>query len=193
MFCPSCGLNDENSNQFCRACGTNLAPVRNAVERGDALTQSAANARDEIGRAFAARIRQAQTAAELKMVAEDVLPKVEEFLESPEEKKLRRIRTGSILGGIGAGAAIPFGIIAAILGKEEFFFLGAAGVVCFFIGLSFIVNAIFASVPKKLVADRSEDAERQAAIDRSTSDLQLPESRQEFVSVIEETTRNLQK
>ncbi len=193
MYCPSCGLKDESLNQYCRACGANLAPVRNAVERGDALTQSAANAREEIGRAFAARIRQAQSATELKIVAEDVLPKVEEFLESPEEKKLRRIRTGTILGGIGAGASIAFGIVAAILGKEEFFFLGAAGLVCFFIGLSFIVNAIFASVPKRLVADRSEDAERQAAIDRSTSDLRLPESRQEFVSVVEETTRNLRK
>ncbi len=194
MFCPSCGLKDLNSNQFCRACGVNLRPVRVAVERPDNVTQSAANAREEIGRAVAARIRQTQTAAELKVVAEEVLPEIEKFLESPEEKKLRRMRTGTIVAAVGLGAAIPFSILSTVMGKdkEEFFFLAAMGVVCFCIGIAFVINAVFASVPKRSIDDRTEDADSQRALDVGPANLTLPESRQEFVSVVEDTTRNLE-
>ncbi len=191
MFCPSCGLNDSNSNQYCRACGTNLVPVRTAVERFDNVTQSAATARDEIGRAVAARIRQTQTAKDLKVVASEVLPEIEKFLESPEEKRLRRLRTGVITGSIGLGAALGFGLISALRDKEEFVVLAALGVVTFFIGLSFVINAIFASIPRKSLDDRSPDADRQRELDGNTNELSLPESSQEYVSVVEQTTRNL--
>jgi hypothetical protein len=188
-------LNDTNANQFCRACGANLAPVRNAIERPDSLTQSAVTAREEIGRAVAARIRQTQTAGDLKIVAEEVLPEIEKFLEAPEEKKLRRLRTGMVISGVGLGAAIAFSIVAGAFfrEKEEFFFLAAAGVVCFFIGLAYILNAVFASIPRRLIEDRSTEATRQRELDATTSDLVLPEARQEFVSVVEQTTRNLTK
>ncbi|MBK7704291.1 MAG: zinc ribbon domain-containing protein [Acidobacteria bacterium] len=193
MYCPSCGLNDSNSNQFCRACGTNLAPVRTAVERTDNVTQSAVTARDEIGRAIAARIRQTQTAKDLKVVAEEVLPEIEKFLESPEEKRLRRLRSGIITGSIGLGVALAFGIISAFRDKEEFLMLAALGLVTFFIGLSFFINAMFASIPRKSFDDRSPDADRQRELDGNANDLALPEARQQFVSVVEDTTRNLTK
>src|SRR5207244_3302116 len=98
MFCPDCGIEERQSNQFCRACGTDLRGVRLAVQSPDTITASAVSARDEIGRAVAAKIREVDSARELKKVAEDVLPQIEKFLESPEEKRLRRIRTGSIIG-----------------------------------------------------------------------------------------------
>lgn len=191
MFCPSCGLKDSNSNQFCRACGTNLTPVRKAVERADNLTESGVTAREEIGRAIAARIRQVQSAKELKVVAEEVLPEIEKFLESPEEKRLRRLRTGVIISSIGFGAAVPFWIILAATGKEELFMLAVMGTVCFFIGLAFFLNAILVSSPRKSFDDRSRDAENQRALDADPNELALPESRQEYVSVVEDTTRNL--
>ena len=37
-----------------------------------------------------------ETAKDLEHVAEDVLPQMEKFLESPEEKRLRRVRAGVI-------------------------------------------------------------------------------------------------
>jgi len=100
MFCPSCGLEERQLNQFCRACGADLRPVRNALERPDNITQSAVSARDEIGRAIAAKIREFNSTKELAKVAEEVLPEIEKFLESPEEKRLRRIRNGIMVASI---------------------------------------------------------------------------------------------
>ena len=85
MFCPGCGIEEKQFNQFCRACGTDLRPARAVLEMPDIITASAETAREEIGRAFAAKIRDAATATDLKIVAEDVLPQIEKFLESPEE------------------------------------------------------------------------------------------------------------
>src|SRR5438876_6323573 len=97
MFCPDCGIEEIQSNQFCRACGSDLRRVRIAVETPDSITASAVSARDEIGHAVAAKIREVESARELKKVAEDVLPQIEKFLESPQEKRLRRIRIGTII------------------------------------------------------------------------------------------------
>ncbi len=108
MFCPSCGLEGEQSNQFCRACGTNLRPVRSALETPDNITASAISAREEIGRAIALKIQETKSAKELATVVEDVLPEIEKFLESPEEKRLRRLRKGMMVSSIGVGAAIVF-------------------------------------------------------------------------------------
>ncbi len=85
MFCPSCGLEEKQSNQFCRACGSNLNSVRAALARPDSITQSAASARDEIGRAIAFKIREAKSPGELATVAEDVLPEIENFSNRPKK------------------------------------------------------------------------------------------------------------
>jgi len=140
MFCPECGIEERQANQFCRACGTDLKRVRVAVETPDSITASAASARDEIGRAVAAKIRETQGAYELKKVAEEVLPEIEKFLESPEEKRLRRIRAGTVMSSIGLGVAGGIAILSAFmfLKDEDFvFILGLGGIVCFFIGLGF--------------------------------------------------------
>ena len=89
MYCPSCGSEERQLSQFCRACGTDLRAVRAGLERAEAATDSAATARGEIARAVAAKIREVQGAGELKTMAGDVLPKLAEFLETPEEKRLK--------------------------------------------------------------------------------------------------------
>src|SRR5215470_12663343 len=104
MFCPNCAAEDRNNSQFCRACGAELHIVRAALERPDAITTSATNAREEIGRAIAAKIKEFRKASDLKRVAEDVLPQVEKFLESPEERRLRHLREGVITAAVGLGA-----------------------------------------------------------------------------------------
>jgi hypothetical protein len=200
MFCPGCGIEEKNVNQFCRACGTDLRAARKVLEMPDTITASAASAREEIGRAFAAKIREAQTGVDLKIVAEDVLPEIEKFLESPEEKRLRRMRVGTLISSIGLGATIALSVVSMFIKKDDFIFLAGLGVVTFFIGLSFVINGILLTVPKKAVSDKSPDADRQRnldarinALDAETNELILPESNQVFASVTEETTRHLKE
>lgn len=196
MYCPDCGIEERQANQFCRACGTDLRRLRVALESPDSITASAMSARDEIGRAVAEKIRGTESAYELKKVAEDVLPQIEKFLESPEEKRLRRIRIGTIIASAGFGAAIALGILAALIKEEGFLFLSGLGLVTFFIGLGFIINGLFLTVPKKGLIDRSSDADSQRQLDGirgDTNDLRLAEPLGQFTSVTENTTRHLKE
>ncbi|CAN5624066.1 hypothetical protein BH10ACI3_BH10ACI3_16470 [soil metagenome] len=196
MFCPECGIEERSANQFCRACGSDLRRVRLAVETPDSITASAVSARDEIGRAVAAKIRETQGAYELKKVAEDVLPEIEKFLESPEEKRLRRMRTGMIISSIGLGAAIGISLASLAMNDDGVLLLAGMGVVTFFIGLGFLLNGIFLTIPKKGIADHSVDGDRQRQLDNlvgNTNDLKLPEPSSLFSSVTENTTRHLKE
>lgn len=196
MYCPDCGIEDKQSNQFCRACGTDLRPVRNAIAQPDSITASAASARDEIGRAVAAKIRESRSAGELAVVAEDVLPEIEKFLESPEEKRLRRMRTGMILSSIGFGTATGISIVSLLMKDSDVIFLAALGVVCFFIGLGFILNGVFLTVPRKGLPDKSSEADSQRELDgprAQTNDLVLPQANSLFSSVTENTTQHLKQ
>src|SRR5712664_277848 len=114
MYCPSCGSEERQMSQYCRACGTDLRPVRVSLERPDSITASAVTAREEIGRAVAEQIREVDDARDLQRVAEDVLPQIEKFLESPEEKRLRRMRAGVITASVGVGVCIPALLLLAI-------------------------------------------------------------------------------
>jgi len=200
MFCPGCGIEEKNANQFCRACGTDLRPARKVLEMPDTITASAVTAREEIGRAFAAKIRESQTGVDLKIVAEDVLPEIEKFLESPEERRLRRIRVGMLISCIGLGATIGFALVSAFVRDKDIIIISALGLVTFFIGLSFIINGSLLTVPKKQISDKSPDADAQRELDensflpsKQTNELALPESNQVFASVTEQTTRHLKE
>ncbi|MGC2238794.1 MAG: hypothetical protein WA584_21745 [Pyrinomonadaceae bacterium] len=193
MFCPGCGLEERQANQFCRACGTDLRTVRMTLERFDNITASAVSARDEIGRAVAAKIRETQTTHELKKVVEDVLPEIEKFLESPAEKRLRRMRVGTLISSIGAGVAIAFIILGIFLKENDMLMLAGLGLVTFFIGLSFVINSLLFSVPKKSLSDKSEDAASQLELDAQTNELVLPGAKSVFTSVTEHTTQHLKE
>jgi hypothetical protein len=193
MFCPGCGLEEIQSNQFCRACGADLRMVRSVLERPDTITASAVSARDEIGRAIAAKIRETMSTRELATVAEDVLPEIEKFLESPQEKRMRRVRTGTTITSVGLGVAISFALLS-IFAKEDLFVLAALGVVVFFLGLGFVVNGLLLTIPKKSLPDRLTESPDQHIVDTSkssTNELQFPEKNTELSSVTEHTTRHL--
>jgi hypothetical protein len=168
------------------------------VAAPDALTASAASAREEIGRAVAAKIRDTHSADELAKVSHRVLPEIEKFLESPEEKRLRRMRVGMILAGIGLGVTLALLVVASFaLGPKdmvEYLFLAALGVVAFFIGTAFILNGYFLTVPKREAADNSAAADSQRELDAGYVKPELPpQSAQSFVSsVTEHTTKNLE-
>jgi hypothetical protein len=195
MFCPECGIEERHANQFCRACGADLRRVRAAVAAPDQITASAASAREDIGAAMAARIRETRTADELSTVAEDVLPEIEKFLESPAERRLRRMRVGMLLSAIGLGTAVGISIVSRLMEDPDVIFLAALGVVAFFLGLGFILNGMLLTVPKTGLTDRSSDADSQRRLDLSgnTNDLQLPEASTQFASVTEHTTKHLKQ
>lgn len=199
MFCPGCGIEERSANQFCRACGADLRRVRTAIESPDQITASAVSAREEIGRTIATKMGELRGASEWSTFAEDVLPEIEKFLESPEEKRLRRIRSGMVVGSIGLGAAGGVALLSAVMYLRDtdlVFILGLGGIVCFFIGLGILLNGLLFTVPKKALADRSSEADSQRQLDSlgDTNDLRLPNAPANFhTSVTEHTTKHLKE
>src|SRR5882762_10614786 len=105
MFCPSCGSEERQASQFCRACGTDLRVVRIGLERPDSITASAISAREEIGRAVAEKVRAMEDPRYMRRFTQYVLPRIDKFLESHEEKRLRRLRSGVVTALIGLRSA----------------------------------------------------------------------------------------
>ena len=200
MFCPSCGSEERQASQYCRACGTDLRSVRVSLERPDSVTASAVSAREEIGRAVAQKIREVEDTRDLKRVAEDVLPKIEKFLESYEEKRLRRVRAGVVTAASGLGATIFMLIMSAMArgpDAETLMGISGLGIIAFLIGLGLFVNALFFTKPRQGIEDHSSDARAQNLLDagyappqlrsQTTSNLaQAPAS-----SITEHTTHHL--
>ncbi len=170
MFCPSCGSNEQMS-QFCRACGTDLRAVRTGLERPDSMEGS----------------------DDLKQVAEDVLPKIEKFLESPEEKRLRRMRAGVITAASGAGACVIGLVLAAIIYGDvgKALTMGGAGLgfLIFLVGLGLVLNGVWFTRLQKGVEDHSPDAALQNQIDAGYAPAQLRSGAQP--SFRAESTSNL--
>ena len=168
MYCPSCGSEERQATQFCRACGTDLRAVRVSLERPDSITASAVTAREEIGRAVALKIRELETARDLERVAEDVLPQIEKFLESHEEKRLRRIRAGVVTAASGFGTLILGLVLASVIygNVGQLLTIGGAGLglLMFLVGLGFVLNGMRFTRPKAL-EDHSTDAEMQSLLD----------------------------
>lgn len=192
MFCPECGKEELQGAQFCRGCGIDLRRIKVAVESPDSVTASAVSAREEIGRAVAAKIRETRSVHELKDVAEDVLPEIEKFLESPAEKRLRRLRLGTLLACIGLGAALMMSLVAIAAKDEGFLFIAGLGGVTLFMGLAFILNGVFLTTPKGGRTYSAEDD--RPALDVGPNDLRLPDvPAGAHTSVTEHTTHHLTK
>ena len=202
MYCPSCGSEERQLSQFCRACGTDLRIVRNSLENPDAITQSAVSAREHIGMAVADKIRQMSSAKDLERVAEDILPPFEKFLESPEEKRLRRIRAGVITAAIGLGATIA--AILMTLDDAHFFPFVTPSLITFLVGLGMVINGMMFTVPRKKLPGNADDALSQKVLDSGvnrssyeapapanlTNEL-APGSKPQLTSITEHTTHHL--
>ncbi|HET6978156.1 MAG TPA: zinc ribbon domain-containing protein [Pyrinomonadaceae bacterium] len=204
MYCPSCGSEERQLSQFCRACGTDLRIVRNSLESPDSVTQSAISAREHIGMAVADKIRQMSTAKELERVAEDVLPHFEKFLESPEEKRLRRIRAGIVTSAIGLGATIVLFIMA--MDKIDLIPFITPALVTFLVGIGVIVNGLLFTVPSKQLPGDAYDALSQKVLDSGANRIpyeapiagqltnELPTApRLQAASITEHTTHHLKQ
>ena len=196
MFCPSCGSEERQVSQFCRACGADLRAVRATLEKPDAITASAVSARDEIGHAIADRIRELKKGSDLSKVAEEVLPQIEKFLESPQQRRLRGIRQGVVTSAVGLGATLFFLIWG--LNEKDMFFLMGLGVTAFLIGLGLIINALLFTVPKQYVPDRSLEVRKRDLIDAPPerviivkNDLSTADPLTPPPSITEQTTHHL--
>jgi len=193
MFCPSCGSNEQMS-QYCRACGTDLRPVRTTLERPDSITAVAVSAREEIGRAVADKIREVEDSYDLKRVAEDVLPQIEKFLESYEEKRLRRIRAGVIVAACGFGTGMLGLIMSLVLhggDVETALMVVGLGAIAFAIGFGLLLNGLLFTRPRQGLEDNSSDARSQNLLDAGYTAPQLRSSAEAPPSFRSQTTSNL--
>jgi hypothetical protein len=194
MFCPNCGAEERSQSQFCRGCGAQLHVVRSALYRSETNSGRADTARDEIGRAIADKIRDIQSAGNLRKVVEDVLPQVEKFLESPQERRLRTIRDGVITSTTGIGLILLFLVLSLFTRHEEILVGTAAGLLVLLVGIGIIINAYFFTVPKE--RGRVE----QSILGRTTGEMPAspvrarlePLERSDAPSVTESTTRQFE-
>ena len=166
MYCPTCGSEERQPSQYCRACGTDMRGVRLSLERPDSITASAVSAREQISQAMAEKIRQMEP-DDLKRVAEDVLPQIEKFLESPEEKRLRRVRAGVVVAATGIGAALLIFLMS--IGAHDLVPFIALGVITFLIGLGMILNGLAFTIPRKGLVDRTGEAKAQKELEAMNS------------------------
>jgi hypothetical protein len=142
--------------------------VRKSLERPDTITASAVSAREQISQAMAEKIRQMESAHDLKRVAEDVLPQIVKFLESPEEKRLRRVRAGVITALAGLGSSLV--IFLASLEAHDLIPFVALGLIAFLVGLGIVINGLAFTIPRKTLADRSAEAKSQKELEAGIQD-----------------------
>ncbi len=197
MFCPSCGSEERQASQFCRACGTDLRGVRVGLERPDSITASAISAREEIGRAVAERVREMEDPRYMRRFAQYVLPKIDKFLESPEEKRLRRLRSGMITALIGLAIGIPAFVAMPNIHDRDFtIFLAYVLVfstVTFATGLGLLLNGLLFSRPRKGIEDHSSEAQLQNLLDREYVAPPLRSSASAQPAVHAQTTSDLSR
>ena len=195
MFCPSCGSEERQASQYCRACGTDLRPVRVSLESPDSITASAVSAREEIGLAVAQKIREIKDADDLKRVVQHVLPEIEKFLESPEEKRLRRLRAGVITAATGLGTFIMGLVLASVIygnvGQTLTIGGSGLGLLMFLVGLGLVFNGMRFTRPRTGLEDHSFDADLQQMLDRGHTPPQLRSSDESQSSLRVQTTSNL--
>lgn len=193
MFCPSCGFDDNQPTQFCRSCGVDKRALIGTAAGQDTLTTAAASAREEIGRAFAAKIRELRSGEDLEAVTENVLPEIEKFLETPAEKRLRRMRVGTIIMLVGIGAAITFGFLG--LSKQndgdELLFISGMGIVAFCVGFAYFVNGLLFSVVNDKVSELAGSKERETLLASISAAGEMQEP--SVFSTTEHTTKHLEE
>lgn len=200
MFCPNCGIEDHSNNQFCRGCGRSLQSVRVVLEEPEAITRSAVNAREMIGRAIAEKIADFEDARDLRKAVYEVLPAVQSFLESPEERLLKKreermnkIREGMLTAITGIAILIPSLLLSWIVQKEFILIISAAGLLISLIGLGITMTAAwFSGLPTASSSASRPEIQFEPVERRNTGQIEDSMRRHsEFRSVTESTTRQL--
>jgi hypothetical protein len=104
------------------------------------------------------------------------------------------MRNGTILSSIGFGVALALSILSTLNDKEEFLFLAGLGLVTFFIGLGFVLNGVFLTIPKRSLKELTPNNDADDLPAPAQSFLDMPakaETNDLFPSVTEHTTKHL--
>jgi uncharacterized membrane protein YjfL (UPF0719 family) len=104
-----------------------------------------------------------ESSHDLKRVAEDILPEIEKFLESPEEKRLRRVRAGVVTAAIGLGGALLIFLMS--LQSHDLIPFISLGLIAFLIGIGLVINGLAFTIPRKKIDDRSDEAQSQKELE----------------------------
>lgn len=199
MFCPGCGIEDTNQNQFCRGCGSSLQAVRSTLEHSEDITTSEVSAREEIGRAIAAKISQFEHPNEFRRAVHDILPALEEFLRSPEERlllkreqRLSQIRDGVLTSVVGLSIILTFFLISWLVGSPKVLIVSALGLLVLLIGLGITCSTIWLSALPKTNRSPIKPARITRGVQsRSIAAKEVESEHSTFSSVTEGTTREL--
>lgn len=204
MFCPGCGLKEERAVQFCRACGADLGAVRGTLDKPEAPEPSVTAAREEIARAIAARIKEGQW-----WQVGSLAPQAERLFESPgerrerlrrrdEEKRLERLRGGTITAAVGLGLVVLFQLLRVI--DDRAFVLIGPSLIVLLVGLGVILNGLLFTIPKGSQAPDSPpdaatpprlDDNATSELDSARGELDAPGASFIPTSVTEHTTKHL--
>ena len=105
----------------------------------------------------------------MRRFAQYVLPKVDKFLESHEEKRLRRLRSGVVTALIGLAVGIPALLVISVTHQQEALiflaYVAVSAAVTFATGLGMLINGLLFSRPLKGVEDHSSQARLQNLLD----------------------------
>ena len=189
MYCPRCGSNQSDNLKFCKACGANVAAVRQVVDNPDAANKSDWNI---------------PWLAEMALDAESKRRKEELDHQrglTPEVRRYSEIKAGVITASVGLASAIFLLVFMqglVLSGKvspeagEILTRLWIAGVIPVFIGLALIINGMFVS--KRLAEISRRAVQSLPEKDTNPLALQTPDTT-EFIpsgfSVTEGTTKHL--
>jgi hypothetical protein len=180
--------------------------VRTALDRPDSITSSAITAREEIGIAIASKIKEFESATDLRRAVYELLPAIERFLESPEEKRLhgeerrlQQIRAGVLTSAAGLTITLLFLLFwsykARMIPEDIVVLLTLAGLGVLLIGLGIVLNGLFFTTLKKPVGDPALRARRLSTSDVATNDVAERSSASTqpsgLPSITEGTTREL--
>ncbi|HEY8187866.1 MAG TPA: hypothetical protein VIF64_17480 [Pyrinomonadaceae bacterium] len=200
MYCPSCGVKEDQVTQFCRTCGIDLRVVRVSLEMPEP-SASTVTARDEVARAVAAKVQEGKWWQLAAMV-----PEVERLFESPqmrelrlsreaEAQRLRRLRAGVITSAVGLGTILLLLIVS--LAKPDLLLLAGPSLVVLLVGLGILINGLLFTVPKGSAVDISIEKEKLDTPSEfaTTAEIRadLPSVRPSFspYTVTDQTTRHL--
>ena len=200
MYCPNCGIKEEQPTQFCRTCGTDLRVVRVSLEIPEQSSSSSMTARDEVARAVAAKVQEGQWWQLGAMV-----PEVERLFESPqmrelrllreaEAQRLRRLRAGVITSAVGLGTFLLLLLVS--LAKPDLLLFAGPSLLVLLIGLGIVINGLLFTVPKGTAFSRLSENKNDTPADLATSAETRPDPsdvRPSFMpsSVTDQTTRHL--
>ena len=188
MFCPQCGSTQNDDIKFCKACGGNLAAVRQAVAMRD----------------LPEKFDWSKTWVAEMFLSEGERERRKEQLElqrgiTPEIKREKELKAGIITSSVGIGVAIfLYVIMQGVIGSlhnpgsevEILSRVWIAGVIPFFIGLGIIVSSLFAGRTGRKQA-------RTDSLERGNAYKALPPSDTERFagapfSITDQTTRHLE-